>query len=209
MDETHPRNPVNPYGKTKLAIEHALEDYSHAYGLKYVSLRYFNAAGALPEHGLGEQHSPETHVIPLMFTAMQEQKPFKIFGNDYDTKDGTCVRDYIHVHDIARAHVKALDHITSTGTSDCFNLGSGVGYTVNELVQVVEKVCGGKLLIQPSPRRGGDAPVLVADARKAASILEWTPQCSDLEFIVKSALRWEEVRYQQPPSIAEHPPIVS
>ncbi|MCK4265245.1 UDP-glucose 4-epimerase GalE [Candidatus Babeliales bacterium] len=192
MDENHPKNPVSPYGKNKLAVEFILEDYSKAYDLKYIALRYFNAAGAFPEAGLGEMHNPETHIIPLLLRAILSQKPFKIFGDNYNSKDGTCIRDYVHVRDISDAHVKALDHLEKTGASDFFNLGTGTGYTVKELINSAEKICAAKANLIYAERRDGDVDALVADLSKASDILNWKPAFSNLEFILKSALRWEE-----------------
>lgn len=194
IDENHPKNPINPYGKTKLTIEHILEDYSEAYGLKYVSLRYFNAAGALPELGLGEQHAPETHVIPLMIEAILNKTPFKIYGNNYNTPDGTCIRDYIHIMDIAQAHLCALKHLNTIGTSDFFNLGSGRGFSVLELVDAIQRICETKLIINFLPPRDGDAEVLIAGNEKAKSILRWQPKSSSLDFIIRSALKFAKIR---------------
>lgn len=198
IDEQHPKAPISPYGKNKLAVEFMLEDYSEAYGLKYASLRYFNAAGAYPEVGLGEFHVPETHVIPLLLRAILNGKPFKVLGDDYNTIDGTCLRDYIHVRDIADAHIKALDHLNKTETSDCFNLGSGHGYTVRELIKATESVCGSKVKIEYATRRPGDVDVLLADPGKAFSILNWKPNFSDIDFILKSVLAYNRI------SLSEH-----
>lgn len=187
MDEHHPQNPINPYGKTKQIIENMLSDFNQSYGLQYISLRYFNAAGALPELGLGEQHQPETHIIPLLLHAAREQTPFTLFGSDYETKDGTAIRDYVHVRDIAQAHVLALRHLEQANPSDCFNLGTGRGWSVKEIITAVEKICRQPLKISIEKRRAGDAPVLVADATRARSILRWEPQYSDLEFMLNSA----------------------
>jgi UDP-glucose 4-epimerase len=194
IDEAHPKNPVSPYGKNKLVVEYVLEDYAHAYGLKYVSLRYFNAAGSLPELGLGEYHKDETHAIPLLLRAIYSQKPFTIFGNSYQTPDGTPIRDYVHVSDIAQAHLKALEHLDRTNVSDVFNLGTGVGSSVQELIRQAEAVCKKKAVVCIAGRRDGDSPRLVANYTKASFILGWQPQYSNLEFILKSALRFEETR---------------
>lgn len=194
IDENHPKNPINPYGKTKLAIEHILEDYSAAYDLKYVSLRYFNAAGALPEIGLGEQHKPETHVIPLMIEAILNKTPFKVFGNNHNTKDGTCIRDFIHIMDIAQAHLCALKHLNQTGTSDAFNLGSGMGFSILELVEAIERICEAKLILNFVPPRDGDAQILIASNEKAGTILHWKPTFSSLDFILKSALKFAQIK---------------
>lgn len=194
INESHPRNPINPYGKTKLAIERMLEDYAAAYPLKYVALRYFNAAGALPEAGLGEMHEPETHLIPRAIQAILREQPFTIFGVDYSTPDGTAVRDYVHVMDIARAHMQALAHLEKTGISDVFNLGTGYGYSVRQVISAIETITGRKMLVQECPRRGGDAEVLVADPQYAHHVLGWEPTQSSLDFIMQSALKWEQIR---------------
>ncbi len=191
IDEQHPFAPVSPYGKNKLAIEYALEDYARAYGLKYISLRYFNAAGALPEAGLGECHQPETHVIPLLLKSILNKTPFKIFGKNYNTKDGTCIRDYVHVCDIADAHIRALAYLDRVPSFDYFNLGSGKGYTIKELISTAEHVCNLKANITYAERRAGDVDILVADPSKAMNLFGWNPKFSSLEFILKSALRWE------------------
>ncbi|MFH1643892.1 MAG: UDP-glucose 4-epimerase GalE [bacterium] len=191
MDENHPKNPVSPYGKNKLAVEYALQDYAHAYGLKYVSLRYFNASGALPEQNLGEQHNPETHIIPLMLRAIKNKKKFKIFGTDYDSVDGTCVRDYIHVLDIAHAHILALQYLNDRNNSDCFNLGTGNGLTVGQMINAAEKITAQKLITKNYPRRAGDSTALVADYSKAKKVLGWEPENSDINFILKTAWQWE------------------
>ncbi len=196
MDENHPYAPLSPYGKTKLAVEYALEDYTHAYGLKYVSLRYFNASGALPEHKLGECHNPETHVIPLLLRAAMDRKPFAIFGTDYDTVDGTCIRDYIHVADIAQAHILALEYLCSGGNSEVFNLGTGTGYSVRQLIDVAQRVCKQSIGVAEHPRRPGDAAVLVANANKIKKVLSWQPQHADLERILHDAWVWEQKRYK-------------
>jgi UDP-glucose 4-epimerase len=191
MDETNPYNPISPYGKNKLAIEFALQDYAKAYDLKYVSLRYFNAAGALPNMGLGEQHDPETHIIPLIIRALKNRKPFKIFGEDYDTPDGSCIRDYIHVLDIANAHLLALDYLEKTGKSDAFNLGSGTGFSVKEMITNIENMSGQKMITQKHDRRPGDPAILLADPSKAKKLLGWKPTNSDIKTILSSALEWE------------------
>jgi len=195
LSETHPTAPINPYGRTKLAIEHALHDYSHAYGLSYVSLRYFNAAGALPEMQLGEYHVPETHLIPRLIRSLYQQEPFFLFGNDYKTKDGSCVRDYVHVIDIARAHLQAWWHLASTGVSECINLGSTHGHSVKDVIRVLEDICGKKVLVKIADRRLGDPAILVADATKAMNVLGWHPKYSSLSLILRSALRWEEANH--------------
>lgn len=191
LTETHPFAPINPYGKNKLVIEYALQDYATAYGLQSVSLRYFNAAGALPELGLGEQHQPETHVIPLLLRSIKNKTQFNIFGDQYPTRDGTCVRDYVHVLDIAQAHVLALHYLDVTGKSDAFNLGSETGYTVRELIMHAQSVAQLPVTADVCPARAGDVPVLVADATKAKTVLGWKPEHSDINNIMKSAWQWE------------------
>jgi UDP-glucose 4-epimerase len=191
LDETHTLAPINPYGKNKLAVEFALQDYSHAYNLNYISLRYFNAAGALFEQGLGEQHNPETHVIPLLIKAAMQNKDFFIFGNDYPTSDGTCIRDYIHVLDIAQAHVLAHDYLQKYAKSNSFNLGSQKGSTIKELIKKVEQICKTKIKTKYYIKREGDVPILIADSNKARQELGWQAKFSNLENIIKSAYEWE------------------
>jgi UDP-glucose 4-epimerase len=193
LTEDHPKNPLSPYGKTKLMIESILEDVSDAYDFNYVSLRYFNAAGALPEEQLGEQHKPETHIIPLLLQAALNKLPFNIFGDDYDTKDGTAVRDYLHVLDIAYAHSAALNHLNKNNPSDCFNLGTGSGISVREMIEAIQKVCRQSIKTHWQKRRPGDPPILVADPCKAQTILNWYPKYSDLEFILRSALAFKKI----------------
>ena len=190
LDETHPQAPVSPYGWTKLMIERAILDIGAASGLRAALLRYFNAAGAAPDHGLGERHSPETHAIPLaLFTLLGRREGFSVFGTDYDTRDGTAVRDYIHVLDLADAHVRALRRLIEGGDTQAFNLGVGDGVTVKELLAAVERVTGRPIDAAMAPRRPGDAPALVADARKAATVLGWKPTRS-LDDILADAWRW-------------------
>jgi len=197
LSEEDPCRPVNPYGKTKLVGEYMLQDYAHAYHMRYIILRYFNVAGALPEHGLGECHDPETHIIPLILRAAQERKPFPIFGAQYQTKDGSCVRDYIHVLDIAYAHLKALEHLEQGSPSDTFNIGSGRGISVKELVHIIEENC--HLSIPTSIRAGrmGDPAYLVADISKAANILGWQPRYSDINYIIRSAFAYSGLPARQ------------
>jgi UDP-glucose 4-epimerase len=194
IPETHQRLPVSPYGKTKNVIEYILEDYAHAYGLTYVALRYFNASGATPERSLGEEHDPETHLIPLLLRAMTSQKPFYIFGADYPTPDGTAIRDYVHVLDIADAHLRALKHLLINKVSDVFNLGTGVGFSVAEIVAAAETIFETKINTIMTPARPGDVAKLVANPDKAYQILCWQPRYSSLEFILKSAYKWEQQR---------------
>lgn len=187
--ENHPKNPLSPYGVTKYVSETMMADFHRAYGLKYVALRYFNAAGAWPEVGLGEYHEPETHVIPLLIRAAQLQTPFSLFGTDWPTPDGSCIRDYLHVRDIASAHIAALEYVCAGGDSTSFNLGTGHGYSVREMVHVVEKVCGAVKIVE-RPRRAGDPAVLVANPAQAHGILGWKPSFSDLDTIISSAYAW-------------------
>jgi len=191
IKETHPKNPFNPYGKTKFMIEEILKDYDKAYCLKYISLRYFNAAGADPESEIGERHDPETHLIPrTIFAALGEKENIKIFGTDYPTKDKTCIRDYIHVTDLADAHIKALEYLKKNQKSDVFNLGNGSGYSVREIIETVKKISKRDFKVVESNRREGDPPVLIADSQKAMKILGWNTQYSEIETIVKSAWEW-------------------
>ncbi len=193
LTEEHPCSPVSPYGTTKYMIECVLADCAKAYGLNYVALRYFNAAGAQAREGLGERHAPETHSIPLLLKAAQTGKPFYIFGTDYPTKDGSCIRDYIHVQDIAQAHYKALLHLVrDKNPSDVFNIGTGSGYSVKELIAAVQQVTRKELVVVSAARRAGDPALLVADALKAMTILQWKPLCSDLATIVSSAWAFEQ-----------------
>jgi UDP-glucose 4-epimerase len=190
MDETHPQNPLNPYGRSKLMVEQALADYDRYAGFRSIALRYFNAAGADPQGRIGERHHPETHAIPLAIeAAMGRRKGFTLFGTDYDTRDGTAVRDYIHVLDLADAHVLALKRLLAGDASDVFNLGTGTGTTVRELIAMIAQVSGKPFDVAEAPRRPGDAPELVADNRKAREVLGWTPKL-DLQAIVESAWAW-------------------
>ena len=191
LTEDHPRIPVNPYGRTKQMVEDILRDYDHAYGLKHISLRYFNAAGADPDGELGESHDPETHLIPLaIYAAMGLNPGMTIFGTDYPTEDGTCVRDYIHATDLAEAHLDALEYLASTGRSAAFNLGNEKGFSVREVLETVKRVGGKDLKIKESSRRPGDPPILVSDCRKAKNLLRWAPGYGDLRMIIETAWNW-------------------
>jgi UDP-glucose 4-epimerase len=193
ITETHPQNPISPYGKAKLMVEQVLADYSSAYGLCYVSLRYFNAAGADPEGEIGERHDPETHLIPLILdAAIGKREDIKIFGTDYPTPDGTCIRDYIHVTDLADAHIKSLKYLENDGKSDVFNLGNGNGFSVREVIEEAIKVTGKKIKATETDRRPGDPPILVGSADKAREILKWQPKYDDLSRIISTAWEWHK-----------------
>lgn len=182
--------PVNPYGESKLMIERALHWYGAARPLTWTALRYFNAAGADTEGKIGEMHSPETHLIPLVLDAASSGKPMEIYGSDYATRDGTCVRDYIHVTDLANAHVRALDYLMDGGTSVALNLGTGEGHTVSEVIEAAQTVTGCEVPHRVVGRRPGDPAVLVADSRFAGKVLGWHPECSTLETIISTAWKW-------------------
>ena len=197
LTEEHPRNPINPYGKTKYVVELMLEDCAQAYGLQYVSLRYFNAAGIIPYENLYEWHVPETHLIPLVLRAALTNKPISIFGTDYNTPDGTCVRDYIHVQDLGVAHYKALQHVENNSPSDVFNLGTGTGYSVKEIITAAQEVTEQDIVINYAGRRAGDPPILLADPTKANNILQWKPVVSDIHTILKTAWIAERTCFEQ------------
>ncbi len=188
--ETFPQTPVSPYGYSKLVVENALRDYGRAYGLKWVAMRYFNAAGLDPDGDLGERHDPETHAIPLALLAAMRQTEFNVFGTDYDTPDGTAIRDYIHVCDLADAHVRAIAYLQRGGESTAFNLATGRGTSVKEILSAVEKAVGAPVPVKFGPRRDGDAPVLYATGEKARMSLGWEPQYTDIDLIVKTAADW-------------------
>jgi len=194
ITEAHPRHPINPYGEGKSMVERVMRDTSMAYGLKYVSLRYFNAAGASPKGDMGEDHRNETHLIPLALKAILGEEAgggiLRIFGDDYDTPDGTCIRDYIHVLDLAEAHVLALEYLLKGGESDIFNLGNGKGFSVAEVVKTAEKVTGKTVPTIQADRRAGDPPVLVAGSEKIMEKLGWKPLFPQLEAIVETAWKW-------------------
>lgn len=193
ITEETPRQPVNPYGASKLAFEHALEAYDRAYGLRFVSFRYFNAAGADEDGQVGEMHAPETHLIPSAFEAINGERPaLEIYGDDYPTRDGTCVRDYIHVNDLADAHVLGLEHLAGGGSA-ALNLGTGHGHTVREVISTIEQVTGREVPKRLAPRRPGDPAELVADPSRAEKILSWRAKRS-LEEIVSTAWKWEQNR---------------
>ncbi len=191
IDENHPQNPINPYGMSKLMVEKIMDDYDRAYGLKSVRLRYFNVAGADSKARIGEWHNPETHLIPNVLKATAD-KSFKMFGTDYDTKDGTCVRDYINIEDLSEAHIKALEYLNNGGKTNYFNLGTKDGNSVKEVFAVCERVKGSSIPLEICPRRDGDPATLVADNSKAKEALDWIPK-NDLEYSVRTAYKWEDV----------------
>ncbi len=193
IPEDHPQKPINPYGWSKLMIEQILRDYEQAYGITHASLRYFNAAGADPDGEIGEDHDPETHLIPLVIkAALGLRKHIEVFGTDYDTPDGTAIRDYIHVTDLADAHVSAISRLLDKGASAMLNLGTGVGNTVRQVIEAVERVSGRKVPVVEGPRRPGDPPALYANAGGAGRLLHWTPRFSDIDTTVETAWRWHE-----------------
>ena len=190
LDENHPQAPINPYGRSKLVVEQILRALDAADRMRFVALRYFNAAGAAADGSIGERHDPETHAVPLVIdAALGRRDGFTVFGTDYDTPDGTCIRDYVHVEDLADAHVRAVDHLLGGGTSEALNLGTGTGTSVRELCACVGRHAGRDVALREAPRRAGDAPVLVADATRAREVLGWTPR-HDIGSIVATALRW-------------------
>ena len=193
IPENHPLNPVNPYGQTKVLVEKILEDYNRAYGLKFISLRYFNAAGADPDGLLGEMHEPETHLIPnLLLYLLGEKKGFDLFGTDFPTEDGTAVRDYIHVTDLARAHVLALQRLLESSRSEFINLGTNTGYSVLEIINKTEAITGKKVQYKKRPKRKGDVPVLLASNEKAEKLLGWKLSHSDIGTILQTAWNWHQ-----------------
>ena len=195
MDEKHPQNPINPYGESKFFCEKIMNAYDKAYGLRYAALRYFNASGSDPDGNIGESHDPETHLIPIALqVASGMRDKMTIFGDDYDTPDGTCIRDYIHVLDLAQAHSLALERLRDGGESSYYNLGSETGYSVREIINVCEKVSGKAIPVEMGPRREGDPPRLVASSAKAKRELGWEPKYTDIEAIIRHAWNWETNR---------------
>lgn len=196
IPENHPQNPINPYGKTKLMVEQMLADFAQAYDLRSVCFRYFNAAGADPEGLLGEDHKPETHLIPLvLLTALGKRDAISIFGTDYPTDDGTCVRDYIHVTDLAQAHVLGLKYLLDGNKSEVFNLGNGNGFSVREVIEAAKEVTGREIKVLECDRRPGDPPALVGGSERAREILGWQPEYADIKKIIAHAWQWHQKRH--------------
>jgi UDP-glucose 4-epimerase len=193
ITENHPLNPINPYGRTKLMVENILSDFSSAYDMRYVSLRYFNAAGADRDCDTGEWHEPETHLIPLVLdAAMGVRDHIDVFGTDYDTADGTCVRDYIHVADLANAHIASLEHLLRGENSAIFNLGNGVGFSVRQVIETARSVTGRDIDVTECGRRAGDPAVLIADASRAKKVLGWIPAIPSIAEIIETAWEWQQ-----------------
>jgi UDP-glucose 4-epimerase len=204
ITEDTPQQPINPYGMTKLVVERMLADYARAYNFAYAALRYFNAAGASPTGDLGEDHDPETHLIPIVLqVALGQRDEVTVFGDDYPTPDGTCIRDYVHVDDLGTAHVLALDKL-EPGQGLELNLGTGRGYSVLEVIEACRRVTGHAIPARIGPRRAGDPPELVADCTKARRLLSWTPAYTDIESIVRTAWQWHSTHrrgYQTKPQL--------
>jgi UDP-glucose 4-epimerase len=197
IDEAHPKAPINPYGRSKWMVEQILADFDLAYGLRSSCLRYFNAAGADPGAKLGESHQPETHLIPLVLQAASGRRPsITIYGDDYDTPDGTCIRDYIHVCDLCDAHLLALQALLAGGNSTRYNLGNGAGYSILEVIGAAERVTGRTIARESGPRRPGDPPSLVADSALAKTELGWQPKFADIDTIILHAWRWEQKKFR-------------
>jgi len=196
IPEDHPQNPINPYGATKLMVERILADFDVAYGLKSVCFRYFNAAGADPEGRLGEDHQPETHLIPLiLLTALGKRDSISVFGTDYPTSDGTCIRDYIHVTDLASAHVLGLEYLMQGKESTAFNLGNGSGFSVKQVIDAAREITGREIKVVECDRRAGDPPSLIGTSSKAKEILGWQPQHADIHQILRDAWNWHQRRH--------------
>lgn len=200
IPEDHPQNPINPYGATKLMIERVLQDFDKAYDFKSVCFRYFNAAGADPNGRLGEDHNPETHLIPLvLLTALGKRESVSIFGTDYPTPDGTCIRDYIHVTDLAQAHVLGLEYLMKGGETAVFNLGNGNGFSVKEVIETARQITGHPIPAVERDRRSGDPPALVGSSDRARTLLGWNPQYADLNQILTHAWNWHQRRHTSSP----------
>lgn len=193
ITESHPQNPINTYGYTKLVVEKMLADFQRAYGWEYVAFRYFNAAGASVDGLIGEDHNPEPHLIPLvLFTALGKRDSVSILGDDYPTPDGTCIRDYIHVEDLAQAHLLGVEYLLKGGKSEVFNLGNGNGFSVKEVIESAKKVTQKDFTVKIDDRRPGDPPMLVGSSEKARKILDWQPQYPDIETIIRHAWQWHQ-----------------
>ena len=196
ITEDHPQAPINPYGATKLMVERILQDFDVAYGLKSVIFRYFNAAGADPDGVIGEDHNPETHLIPLiLLTALGKRDAITIYGSDYPTPDGTCLRDYIHVTDLAEAHVLGLEYLLNSNKSEIFNLGNSNGFSVKEVIDTAKQITGKPIKVLFGDRRAGDPPALVGSSEKAKKILNWQPKYADLKLILQHAWQWHQKRH--------------
>lgn len=192
ISEEQPSNPINPYANTKLMIEMMLKDFESSHGMKHAALRYFNAAGADPSGGIGESHNPEPHLIPIILeVALGKRKKVSVFGNDYNTADGTCIRDYIHVNDLANAHLKAIEYLISGNRSDIFNLGTGKGNSVLEIIEKSKVITKREILFEIVERRAGDPAILIADNKKAGEVLKWSP-LNSIEEIIETAWRWHQ-----------------
>lgn len=198
ITEMTPQRPINPYGQSKLMVEQICSDFERAYGLRHVALRYFNACGGDPDGEIGERHTPEPHLIPRLFMAQDgEIDALEIMGNDYPTPDGTCIRDYIHVNDLAEAHIKAAEYLLANGKSDAFNLGTGQGISVQEIIRIAVEVTGRPVPHRIGPRRSGDPAMLVADASKARRVLNWTAGNSDMAHVLDTAWGWHKKEQEQ------------
>jgi UDP-glucose 4-epimerase len=199
IPEDHPQSPINPYGMSKLMVEQILEDFDRAYGLRSVRFRYFNAAGADPQGRIGEDHSPETHLIPLvLLTALGQRDHITVFGTDYKTPDGTCIRDYIHVTDLADAHILGLKYLLDDGETSVFNLGNGEGFSVKEVITAAREITGLPITVEEGSRRAGDPAILIGSATKARKVLGWDPQYNQIEVILDHAWRWHQKRHGTP-----------
>jgi len=197
ISEDQPKQPINPYGMSKLMVEHILDDFDRAYGLRSVRFRYFNAAGADPQGRLGEDHTPETHILPLvLLTALGKRESISIYGTDYDTPDGTCIRDFIHVTDLAQAHILGLEYLLNGGNTEVFNLGNAQGFSIQEVIEAARAVTDRPIPVTLADRRPGDPPILVGSGEKAQRILGWKPQYPDLETILKHAWQWHQKRHE-------------
>lgn len=199
VDEKHPQKPLSPYGHTKLMVEQILRDYEVAYGLKYIILRYFNASGADPDCEIGEDHTPETHLIPLVLdAAIGKRENISVFGTDYGTKDGTCVRDYIHINDLAKAHMLGLEWMIKNNLSNNFNLGNGEGFSVKQIIDVAKKVTGKDIAVNYTDKRDGDPAVVIGSYEKIEKYLGWKPEFNNIEDIIETAWNWHKKRYKTP-----------